>query len=63
MKLNASMTKTVIVSRFAQCIPSHPQTIGGTVLRESDDLVILGGTFHSKMSFEKHLCSVYRASS
>ena len=38
-------------------------TIGGIVLKESDDLVILGVTFDSKMSFEKHLCSVTRAAS
>ena len=30
-------------------------TIGGTVLKESDDLVILGGTIDSKITFEKHL--------
>ena len=30
-------------------------TIGRTVLEESDDLVILGVTFYSKMTFEKHL--------
>ena len=40
----------------------HPQppplTIGGIVLKESDDLVILGATFDSKMTFEKHLRSV-----
>ena len=45
----------------------HPQslslTIGGTVLKESDDLVILGVTFDSKMTFEKHLHSVSRATS
>ena len=45
MKLNASKTKTMIVSRHPQ-ITMHPQspplTIGGTVLKESDDLVILG---------------------
>ena len=29
--------------------------IGGTVLKESDDLVILGVTFDSKMTFEEHL--------
>ena len=28
-------------------------TPGGTVLKESDDLVILGVTFHGKMTFEK----------
>ena len=45
----------------------HPQsptlTIGGTVLKESDDLVMLGVTFDSKMTFEKHLRSVSRAAS
>ena len=45
----------------------HPQlprlTIGGTVLQESDDLVILGVTFDSKMTSEKHLRSVSRAAS
>ena len=35
----------------------------GTVLKESDDLVILGVIFDSKMIFEKHLCSVCRAAS
>ena len=43
----------------------HPQspllTICGTVLKESDDLVILGETFDSKMPFERHLRSVSRA--
>ena len=38
-------------------------TIGGTVLEESDDLVILGVTFDSKMTFEKYLRSVFRAAS
>ena len=33
-------------------------TIGGTVLKESNDLVILGVTFDSKMTFAKHLRSV-----
>ena len=40
----------------------HPQTpavtIGGTVLKESDVLVILGVTSDSKMTFEKHRRSV-----
>ena len=36
---------------------SPPLTIGGTMLSESDDLVILGVTFDSKMTFEKHLRS------
>ena len=56
MKLNASKTKTVIVSRSrATHLQSPPLTIGGTVVKESDDLVILGVTFDSKLTFEKHL--------
>ena len=42
---------------------SPPLTIGGTLLKESGDLVILGVTFDSKMTFEKHLRSVSRAAS
>ena len=38
-------------------------TISGTVLKESDDLVILGVIFDSKMNFEKHRGSVSRAAS
>ena len=64
MKLNVSKTKTMMVSRSRTM---HPQsttlTIGRTVLKESDDLVILAVTFDSKMTFEKHLRSVSRAAS
>ena len=64
MKFNASKAKTMIVSRSRRMHPqSPPSTIGGTVLTESDDLVILGVTFDSKMSFEKHLRSVSKAAS
>ena len=42
MKLNASKTKTMIVSRSRTMHPqSPPLTIGGSVLKESDDLAIL----------------------
>ena len=40
-----------------------PLTIGGTVLKECDDLYILGVTFDSKMTFKKHLRSVSLAAS
>ena len=64
MKLNASKTKTMIVSRSHTMHPQSPTlTIGGTVLKESDDLVILGVTFDSNITFEKHSCSVSRAAS
>ena len=64
MTLNVSKTKTIIVSRSRTMHPqSSTLTIGRTVLKESDDLVILGVTFNSKMTFEKHLRSVFRAAS
>ena len=56
MKLNASETKTIIVFRSRTMhAQSPPLTIGETVLKESDDLVILGVSFDSQMTFEKHL--------
>ena len=64
MKLNVSKTKTMIVSRSRTMHPqSPPLTFKGTVLKESDDLVILEVTFDSKMTFEKHLRLVSRAAS
>ena len=64
MKLSASKTKTIIVSRPCTVHPQSPAlTIGGTVLKEFDDLVILGVTFDSKMTFKKHLRSVSRTTS
>ena len=36
---------------------SPPLTIGGTVLKESDDLVILGVTINSKLTFENRFFS------
>ena len=59
--MNASKTKTMVVSRSHTMHPQSPLlTVGGTVLKESDDLVILGVTFDSKMIFEKNLRSVSR---
>ena len=55
-------TKCMIVSRSRTMHPlSPPLTIGGTIPKESDDLVILGVTFDSKLIFEKHLHLVSRA--
>ena len=62
--MNASKTKTMIVNRSRTMhTQSPPLTIGGSVLKESDDLVILGVTFDSKMTIEKHLLLVSRAAS
>ena len=64
MKLNAGKIRTLIVSRSCTMhAQSAPLTIGGTVLKESDDLVMLGVTFDSNITFEKHLHSVSRAAS
>ena len=64
MKLNTSKTKTMIVFRSRTMHhQSPPLTFGGTVLKVSDDLIILGVTFDSKMTFEEHLRSVSRAAS
>ena len=57
-KLNASKTKTMIVSRPRTVhLQLTSLTLDGTVLNESADLVILGVTFDAKMTFEKHLRS------
>ena len=64
MMLTASKTKTMIVSRSRTIhSQSPPLSIGGTSLKESDDLVILGVTFDSKQTFEKRLRLVSRAAS
>ena len=60
MKLNASLTKTMIISRSRTVHPQlTPLTLDGTVLKESADLVILGVAFDAKMTlFETHFRSV-----
>ena len=62
MKLNATKTRTTIVSRSSTV---HPQlttlTLDGIVLKESADLVILRVTFKAKMTVEKHIRSVSSA--
>ena len=59
-KLNASKTKTMIVSRSRTMHPQSPAlTIGRTVL---NDLVILSVTFDSKMTFEKHPTLCFQSS-
>ena len=52
MKLYASKTKTMIVSRSHTMHPQSTRlTISRSALKESNDLVILGVTFDSKMTF------------
>ena len=62
MKLNVSKNKTMIVFRSRAVHPLlTPLILDGTVLKESADLVILGVTFDAKITFEKHLPSVFSA--
>ena len=62
MKLNASKTKTMGVSRLRTVHPQlTPLILDETVLKESADLIILGVTFDAKMTFEKRLRSVSSA--
>ena len=62
MKLNVSKIKTMIVSRSRTVHPQlTPLTLDGTVLEEFADLVILGVTLDAKMTFAKHLRSVFSA--
>ena len=50
--MNASKTKTMIVSRSRTMHPqSPPLTIGVTVLKESDDVVIFGVHLASSLDF------------
>ena len=57
-------TSYSLVSRSRTLHPlSPPLAIGGPVLKESDDLVILGVTFDSKLTVEKHLRLVSKAAS
>ena len=62
IKLNTSKNKTTIVSRSRTTHLQLPTlAIRGTGLKESDDLVSLGVTVDSTMTFEKDLRLVSRA--
>ena len=60
MKLNASKTMTIYddLQITHNASPVTPLTIGGTVLKESDELDILVVIYDSKITFEKYLRSV-----
>ena len=54
MKLDATKTKTMIVSRLSTIHPLlTPFTLDGTVLKESADVVMLGLTFDVEFTIEK----------
>ena len=59
MKLNSSKTKTLLVSRSRTDEPPHPPLcVGNTLLAESEYLTVLGVTYDSHLTFEKHLSNV-----
>ena len=59
MRLNSSKTKTLLISRSRTNFPPHPPLqVDGTLLNESEVLTILGVTFDSHLTFEKHLMKV-----
>ena len=56
--------RAMIVSRSCTMHPQSPQlTVGGTVLKESGNLVLLGVKFDSRITFEKLLRAVPNAAS
>ena len=59
MKLNPGKTKTLIISRSRTEEPPHPPLcISDTLLAESEFLTILGVTFDSRLTFERHLTNI-----
>ena len=63
MKLNESYNTMIVPKSRTMHPQSPPLKICGTVLKEADDLDILGMIFDSKMTFEKHRGSVSRVTS
>ena len=66
IKLTASKTRTLIVSRSRTIYHQSPTlTIGGTVLKDSSLMTLYSGSdiWFQYMTFEKHLLSVSRAAS
>ena len=56
MKLNPKKTHSMIVSRSLTPFPPHPSlSLCGTSLEESNNLLLLGVTLDSKLTFEKHI--------
>ena len=59
MKLNPNKTQSMIISRSRTPNPQHPElSIDGTVLATCNSFKILGLTFDSKLTFEKHIRNV-----
>ena len=59
MDLNPIKTKSITFSRSRTIFPEHPNLIlGDTVIENVDTFKLLGVTFDSKLTFERHLRNV-----
>ena len=64
MLLNPGKTKTMVVSRSRTAIPSFPALIfDGVEIEEVSELVVLGVTLDTKLTFENHIRSIVSRSS
>ena len=61
MRLNPNKTQSMIVSRSRTVFPPHPDLlIGSTSLNSCEFFfLILGVTFDSKFTFERHIRSIF----
>ena len=59
MRLNPNKTQSMIVSRSRTVFPPHPDLlVGSTSLNSCEFFKILGVTFDSKFTFERHIRSI-----
>ena len=59
MRLNPTKTQSMIVSRSRTVFPPHPDLlVGSTSLNSCEFFKILGVTFDSKFTFERHIRSI-----
>ena len=59
MRLNPNKTQSMIVSRSRTVFPPHPDLlVGSTSLNSCEFFKILGVTFDSKFTFERHQRSI-----
>ena len=59
MRLNSNKTQSMIVSRSRTVFPPHPDLlVGSTSLNSCEFFKILGVTFDSKFTFERHIRSI-----
>ena len=60
MRLNPNKTQSMIVSRSRTVFPPLPDLLVGSIsLNSCEFCKILGVTFDSKFTFEKHIRSIY----